>query len=65
MQGKRRVCGNCGRTQGPFDLYWVGPRKTGQWIVTCITYKNLTPEKQAEQSKECTARREALYAATL
>jgi hypothetical protein len=58
-----RVCGNCGRTQGPFDRYWIGPRKTGHWIFTCPIDKKLTPEKQAEQAKECTARREKRYAA--
>lgn len=35
MATSRRVCGNCGSLQGPYDRLFVGFRKTGHWVFTC------------------------------
>lgn len=59
-----RVCGNCGNTQGPFDKYWIGPRKTGQWIFTCPDPTDKSPEERQKALAACMARRDKRYAAT-
>ena len=54
----KRKCMNCGNPTGPFDRYFVGFRKTGQWVFYCPTERKLPAEKRAAQSQACNNRRE-------
>jgi len=64
VTAKRRVCGNCGNTQSPFDRLFIGNRKTGHWIFTCpvplkdAEGKRLPDKKRADIAAACTNRRE-------
>lgn len=64
MAKPRRVCGNCGSTQGPYDRYFVGYRKTGHYIFTCrvplvdAEGKRTTDKVRLEAVRACNDRRE-------
>jgi hypothetical protein len=63
VQGKRRVCGNCGNMQGPYDRLFIGYRKTGRWIFTCKVPSRPATDKQRQDAvKACNDRREKQYA---
>lgn len=67
MSKTRRVCGNCGSTQGPYDRLFVGFRKTGRWIFTCripqkdAEGKRTTDKQRLDAVRECNERREKKF----
>lgn len=64
MPKTRRVCGNCGSLQGPYDRYFVGYRKTGHYIFTCriplldADGKRTTDKVRLDAVRACNDRRE-------
>lgn len=63
--GRKRVCGSCGATQGPFARYYFGTEKTGQYLFTCpLPVKDdegklVSDAKRRDAALNCTKRREA------
>lgn len=64
MAKARRICGNCGSLQGPYDRYFVGYRKTGHYIFTChvpmrdADGKHTTDKVRLAAVRACNDRRE-------